>query len=171
MSAAIRSASAADAAAIASIYNWYVEHTTVTFEEEPVPASAMAERIQGVLVAHDWLVLEEGSEVLGYAYACRFHARAAYRHATESTIYLRDGVAGQGLGTKLYTELVGRTLARGYRHLIGAIALPNDASVRLHEKLGFVKVGHFARIGCKFERWIDVGHWQLERPSGGGPPP
>jgi phosphinothricin acetyltransferase len=167
MSAAIRSARAADAAAIASIYNWYVEHTTVTFEEEPVTAAAMAERIAGVLAAHDWLVLERGGELLGYAYAGRYHARAAYRHATESTIYLRHGLEGQGLGTKLYTELVARTLGRGYRHLVGVVALPNEASVRLHEKLGFVKVGHFARIGRKFERWVDVGHWQLESPSSG----
>jgi phosphinothricin acetyltransferase len=162
MSAAIRDATSADAAAIASIYNWYVAHTTVTFEEEPVPAEEMARRIEALRGAHDWLVLEGSGGVLGYAYAARYHARAAYRHATESTIYLRHGLEGQGLGTRLYGALVERTLARGYRHLIGAIALPNEPSVRLHEKLGFVKVGHFVRIGCKFGRWIDVGHWQLE---------
>jgi phosphinothricin acetyltransferase len=164
MSPEIRAATSADAAAIAAIYNWYVEHTVITFEVDPVPAAEMAQRIEAVLAAHEWLVLERGGELLGYAYAGRFHARAAYRYTTESTIYLRDGLGGQGLGTTLYSELVRRILARGYRSLIGGIALPNEASVRLHEKLGFLKVGHLTRVGRKFERWIDVGHWQLERP-------
>jgi len=165
MSPAIRTASAADAAPIAAIYNWYIEHTVITFEMDSVPPFEMARRIEVVLAAHEWLVLEHGGELLGYAYAGRFHERAAYAHATESTIYLRHGQEGQGLGTRLYTELVRRTFARGYRHLVGAIALPNEPSVRLHEKLGFVKVGQLLRIGRKFERWIDVGHWQLENPA------
>ena len=165
MSGAIRAATLADAAGVAEIYNWYIANTVVTFELDPVPASEIAQRMEAVLAAHDWLVLERGSELLGYAYAGRFHARAAYLPTTESTIYLRDGLGGQGLGTTLYAELVRRIFARGYRHLIGGIALPNEGSVRLHEKLGFVKVGHFLRVGCKFERWIDVGYWQLEKPG------
>jgi phosphinothricin acetyltransferase len=165
--ASIRSATPADAAAIAAIYNWYVAHTVITFEVEPVTADEMARRIEAVLAAHEWLVQERAGELLGYAYAGRFHARAAYRYTAESTIYLRHGLEGQGLGTPLYAELVRRTFARGYRHLVGAIALPNEPSVRLHEKLGFVKVGQLLRIGRKFERWIDVGHWQLERPETG----
>jgi phosphinothricin acetyltransferase len=165
MSRTIRTASPADAAELAALYNWYVEHTVVTFEVEPVPVEEMARRIETVLDAHDWLVLADGEELLGYAYAGRYHARPAYGRTTESTIYLRHGLEGQGLGTRLYTELVRRTFARGYRHLIGAIALPNDASVRLHEKLGFVKAGQLLRIGHKHGRWIDVGHWQLENPA------
>lgn len=165
MSAEIRTACPGDAAAVAAIYDWYVEHSVATFEVDPVPSAEMARRIETVLAAHEWLVLERGGELLGYAYAGRFRERAAYAHATESTIYLRHGLEGQGLGTQLYAELVRRTFARGYRHLVGVIALPNDASVRLHEKLGFVKVGQLVRIGRKFERWVDVGHWQLENPA------
>ena len=78
---------------------------------------------------------------------------------------LRHGLEGKGFGAPLYTELIRRTFARGYRHLVGAIALPNEPSVRLHERLGFVKAGHLFRIGCKFDRWIDVGNWQLENGS------
>jgi L-amino acid N-acyltransferase YncA len=158
----IRSATIADAASIAAIYNWYIAHTAITFEVDAVSADEMARRIAAVLAAHEWLVLDRAGELLGYAYAGRFHARAAYAHATESTIYLRHGLEGKGLGAPLYQELVLRTFARGYRHVVGAIALPNEPSVRLHERLGFVKVGQLARIGRKFERWIDVGHWQLE---------
>ena len=124
--ASIRSATPADAAAIAAIYNWYVAHTVVSFEEDPVPASEMAQRIETVLAAHDWLLLERGGELLGYSYAGHYHARAAYRWAAESTIYLRHGLEGQGLGTTLYSELVRRCFARDYRQLIGGIALPNE---------------------------------------------
>jgi phosphinothricin acetyltransferase len=161
----IRSATAADAAAIAAIYNWYVAHTVITFEVDPVSAEQMAERIRSVLSAHEWLVLESDGELLGYAYAGRFRERAAYSLATESTIYLRHGLEGKGLGGPLYAELIRRTFARGYRHLVGAIALPNEPSVRLHERLGFAKAGHLFRIGRKFDRWVDVGNWQLERPD------
>jgi phosphinothricin acetyltransferase len=165
MSPEIRAATSADAAAVATIYNWYIANTVITFEVEPVAAAEMAQRIETVLIAHEWLVFERGSELLGYAYAGRFHARAAYRYTAESTIYLRHGLEGQGFGTALYSELLHRSFARGYRQLIGGIALPNEPSVRLHEKLGFVKAGHLTRVGRKFERWIDVGHWQLESPT------
>jgi L-amino acid N-acyltransferase YncA len=161
----IRSATVADATAIAAIYNWYIANTTITFEVDPVSAEEMAQRIATVLAAHEWLVLERAGEVQGYAYAGRFRERAAYAQATESTIYLRHGLEGKGLGAPLYLELIRRIFARGYRHLVGAIALPNEPSVRLHERLGFVPAGRLARIGFKFERWIDVGNWQLERPD------
>jgi len=159
----IRSATAADAAAISDIYNWYVANTVITFEVDPVSTDEMARRIKGVLPAHEWLVLERAGELLGYAYAGRFRERAAYSQATESTIYLRHGLEGKGLGGPLYAELIRRTFARGYRHLVGAIALPNEPSVRLHERLGFVPAGRLVRIGYKFDRWVDVGNWQLER--------
>jgi L-amino acid N-acyltransferase YncA len=162
---AIRAATTADALAVAAIYNWYIANTVITFEVDPVSDDEMARRIEGVLAAHEWLVLEGEDGLLGYAYAGRFRERAAYGKATESTIYLHHGQQGKGLGGRLYAELIRRTFARGYRHLIGAIALPNDPSVRLHERLGFVKAGHLFRIGRKFDRWIDVGNWQLENGS------
>jgi len=161
----IRSATAADAAAIADIYNWYVANSTITFEVDPVSADEMARRIESVLAAHEWLVLGGEGGLLGYAYAGRFRERAAYGQATESTIYLRHDLPGKGFGAPLYAELIRRTFARGYRHMVGAIALPNEPSVRLHERLGFVKAGHLVRIGRKFDRWIDVGNWQLESGS------
>jgi L-amino acid N-acyltransferase YncA len=163
--ARIRAATPSDAAAVAAIYNWYIANTVITFEVDPVSEDEMARRIAGVLANHEWLVLERAGELLGYAYAGRFRERAAYGKATESTIYLRHGLEGKGLGGPLYSELIRRTFARGYRHLIGAIALPNDPSVRLHERLGFVPAGRLTRIGYKFDRWIDVGNWQLERPD------
>jgi L-amino acid N-acyltransferase YncA len=160
----IRRATPADAPAIAAIYNWYVENTVITFEVDPVSDAEMAQRIASTLVKYEWLVHARGSEILGYAYAARFRERAAYRFITESTIYLRNGLQGQGLGKPLYRETIARTFALGYTSLVGGIALPNEASVRLHESLGFEKVGHLHRVGWKHERWIDVGSWQLSKP-------
>ncbi len=159
----IRRATLADAPAIAAIYNWYVANTVVTFEEDPVSDAEMARRVSDVLGAYDWIVLVRDGRLAGYAYASRFRERAAYRWATESTIYLEQGLSGQGLGKRLYGALVQRIFALGYRHMVGGISLPNDRSVRLHESLGFVKVAHYPRIGKKLGRWVDVASWQLEQ--------
>ncbi len=157
----IRAASARDAASIAAIYNHYVENTTVTFEEEPFSAAVIAERIAEVTRTHPWLIHEEKGEVRGYAYGSPWRPRASYRHSAESTIYLSHSCTGSGVGTALYRELLS-SLAKIELHcVVGVIALPNPASVALHEKLGFQKVGHLEQIGRKFDTWIDVAHWQL----------
>ena len=157
--AQIRVALPSDAAAIAAIYNHYVLHTTVTFEEQALPAEEMERRIREVSLRFPWLVCEEGGEVRGYSYAGAWHARAAYRHAAESTVYLHAGATGRGLGRLLYTALLERLEAMGLHRLVGVIALPNAASVALHERLGFEKAGHLSEVGWKFGRWIDVGWW------------
>ena len=157
----IRSASFSDATAICTIYNHYIINTPITFEEEVVSEDEMAERIRETLSAFPWLVYEESGEVLGYAYASKWRTRFAYRYSAESTIYLRHDQAGRGIGHCLYAQLLSE-LRKGRLHsIIGGIALPNEASQRLHEKLGFKKVAHFEQVGWKFEKWIDVGYWQL----------
>lgn len=157
----IRDSTIADAAAIVAIYNPYVVGTTITFEEDPVTAGDMAERIAGVQAAGlPWLVAEEGGEVIGYAYATRWRVRHAYRFSVESTVYLQQGRAGSGIGSALYAALLAR-LAKAGRHLvIGGIALPNEASIALHQKMGFEKVAQFGEVGFKCGRWVDVGYWQ-----------
>src|SRR5690606_39143142 len=97
----------------------------------------------------------------GYAYAARWKGRCAYRYSVESTIYLDLGARRGGIGTVLYAALLERLRSRGYHAVIGGIALPNDASVRLHEQLGFRKVAHFPEVGFKLGRWVDVGYWQI----------
>jgi phosphinothricin acetyltransferase len=106
-------------------------------------------------------VLEQGGRVLGFAYAGTFRSRSAYRYSVETTIYLDREAQGKGLGTRLYEALIDRLRATPAHLLIAIIALPNDRSVGLHEKLGFEKAGHLQQVGRKFDRWIDVGHWQL----------
>jgi phosphinothricin acetyltransferase len=157
----IRPATTDDAGAIARIYDHYIRETVVTFEEEAVPASEMARRIETVLSASlPYLVAVETEGVVGYAYAGRWHARSAYRFSVETTIYLDAAAVGRGLGTALYGALFEDLAQRGLHVAIGGIALPNAASVALHEKLGFRKAAHYDEVGFKFGRWIDVGYWQ-----------
>lgn len=157
----IRDATPSDAAALAAIYNHYVRETVVTFEEEPVAAEEMARRLEEVLSASlPWLAAEEEGRVVGYAYATRWKARSGYRFSAEVTVYLAPDRGGRGIGSKLYGELFPRLEARGIHAVMGGIALPNEASVALHEKFGLRKVAEFKEVGFKFGRWIDVGYWQ-----------
>ncbi len=163
----IRPARIEDAAAICRIYNHYVLQTVVSFEEEPVTPEEMLRRIGKVAAADlPWLVLEEGDALVGYAYATPWKERSGYRYAVESSIYLEASAGGKGYGSSLYGELLAALRTRPLRTVIGGIALPNDASVRLHEKLGFQKVAHFERVGWKCGRWVDVGYWQLSLMEG-----
>jgi len=158
----IRPATSADAGAIAAIYNNYVATTTITFEEEAVALSEMASRITTVSAQLPWYVYERNGEVIGYAYATPWRARSAYRFSVETTVYVAPACARQGVGLQLYTALIEALRARGIQVALGGIALPNLASVALHENLGFEKVAHFKRVGRKFEQWIDVGYWELQ---------
>jgi len=158
----VRAATATDTAAIAAIYNHYVTETVVTFEEEPVAAAEIARRIDLVASASlPWLVAEAGHRVLGYAYATGFCERSAYRFSAECTVYLAPEQTGRGLGSILYGQLLPLVQVRKIHTVLGGIALPNGASVALHEKFGMRKVAHLEAVGFKFDRWIDVGYWQL----------
>ena len=158
----VRSASARDAEVIARIYNYYIENTVVTFEEEPVSAQAMAIRVAEVQsLSLPWLVAEAENTVVGYAYANKWKVRSAYRYSVETTIYLEHGYEGRGAGTALYSAVLPILRARGIHVVIGGAALPNEASVALHEKLGFERVATFRQVGFKHDRWVDVAYWQL----------
>ncbi len=157
----IRLATAADAAAIIAIYNHYINNTTISFEEQAVTEVQMQERIAEVLAKGlPWLVLEIAGALVGYAYATPWRARHAYRFSVETTVYLAPGQARRGLGRQLYEELLARLTAHGCHLAIGGIALPNPASVGLHEALGFRQVACFNEVGYKFDQWLDVGYWQ-----------
>lgn len=158
----IRPATPDDAAAIVDIYNHYVATTVISFEERPVTADEMAGRIRDVTAVLPWLVYEADGRVIGYAYATRWRVRSAYRFAAETSVYLAPGQGGQGIGSALYTELLEQLRAREIHMAIGGIAQPNPASVALHERLGFEKVAHFKQVGRKFDRWIDMGYWELQ---------
>ncbi len=157
----LRDATAADGVALAAIYNPFIATTTISFEEDPVSGEEMALRIAEVQGAGlPWLVAEEAGRILGYAYAGKWKARRAYRHSVECSVYVAPDAQGRGLGTRLYEALFERAKAIGAHAVIGGVAMPNAASVALHEKLGMAKVAQFREVGFKFGRWIDVAYWQ-----------
>lgn len=158
----IRNVSPADAAEIAQIYNHYIANTIITFEEEVVSGDIISERIKEVQLSQlPWLVAEQEGDILGYSYASKWHGRCAYRFSTEVTVYLDPDHVGKGIGSGLYSNLLAALKSQGIHAALGGIALPNEASIKLHEKMGFLKVAQFKEVGFKFNRWIDVGYWQL----------
>ena len=166
----IRAATAAEAAAIAAIYAPYVEESVVSFEAEAPDRTEMRRRIEGGGDLYPWFVGEVDGAVAGYAYASAFRARAAYRFTVETSVYLAPAAQGRGLGERLYRTLIETLTAQGFTQAIGAITLPNPASVHLHEKLGFVQAGTYRRVGYKFGRWLDVSLWQRALAEPGHPP-
>ena len=157
----VRAAGAGDAAAIAAIYNHFVLHSAISFEEEAVSADNMAQRIDDVQRASlPWLVAERDGALLGYAYATKWRVRHAYRFSVETSVYLAPDAAGHGTGSILSAALLEQLRRAGCHLVIGGIALPNPASIALHEKFGFEKVAHFKEVGFKFGAWRDVGYWQ-----------
>lgn len=161
LAATIRDVSANDAGPICAIYNHYIEQTYITFEETPLSRLDIQERIAEVEAGQlPWLVAECGDEIAGYAYASKWKGRCAYRHTVEVTVYLAQAFTGQQIGAQLYGALFDRLRERSVHVAVGGIALPNAASVALHEKMGMKKVAHFEQVGYKFDEWIDVGYWQ-----------
>src|SRR5258706_11941380 len=139
----IRLATDDDAAAIAEIYAPIVRDSATSFELVPPGADEMRARVRDVLKLAPWLVREDDGVVVGYAYATKFRARPAYRFTVETSIHVREGVRGRGVGRSLYDELFRRLAAQGFRRLVAGITLPNAASVALHEAFGFAPVGVF----------------------------
>lgn len=157
----LRPAEKRDAKAMASIYSHYILNTHATFETDPVDDSAFEHRLHDHPGKLPWLVLTDADSVLGYCYAAPWKARSAYARSVEVSIYMHPDAGGRGLGRWAYAQMLEQL---GDVHAVMAgIALPNAASIRLHEALGFVKVAHFSEVGYKFGRWIDVGYWQLLR--------
>jgi phosphinothricin acetyltransferase len=164
----IRAATPEDAAAIAGIYRYYVENTVISFEETAPDADQLAARMLAE-PRLPWLVVEIDGAVAGYAYASRHRARDAYRWAADCSIYLSPGIQRGGWGRRLYTELVDLLRTLNYTAAFAGVTLPNPASERLHEVMGFQPVGVYRGVGYKADRWWDVGWWQLdlspERPA------
>lgn len=164
MSAAItiKSATLADAPAIAAIYAHHVRNGTASFEIEPPDAGEIARRIEKTLAAGaPWLVArEEGCGIAGYAYAGPLHARAAYRFTCEDSIYIDHRRRGRGIGTALLAALLDACKAAGFRQVVALIAGTEPASVALHARAGFVETGRWTSVGRKHGQWLDVLHMQ-----------
>ncbi len=157
----LRAATPADAAPIAAIYAPIVRDTFISFETTPPSAADMGARIAAGVAQLPWLVAEDAAgTVAGYVYASRHRERAAYRWSVDTTAYVRADCRGLGLGRRLYDALFDELRALGYFQAFAGIALPNAASVRLHEAVGFVQLGVYRQVGFKCGQWRDVGWWQ-----------
>ncbi|MBV5303756.1 MAG: N-acetyltransferase [Chlorobium sp.] len=161
----VRACESKDIAAICAIYNHFIKNTTITFEEETLSEVDMQVRVESYQKIYPWLVGCHQGSVVGYTYATRWKERIAYRHTAEATIYVKAGAAGNGYGKALYSALLESLCKTGCHVVLGCIALPNEASVGLHESFGFRKVAHFCEVGRKFGQWLDVGYWELQLPS------
>lgn len=157
----IRAASPEDAEAIAAIYRPVVIETAISFELEPPSQQEMRARIEKTLQSLPWLVSLDGQgEVEGYVYASRHRERAAYQWAVDVSAYVRADARGRGVGRRLYEALFAELARLGYFQAFAGIALPNEASVALHESVGFEPLGIYRNVGYKHGRWRDVGWWQ-----------
>ena len=158
----IRTATLADAAQIVEIYNYYIETSHATFELETIDAAEMENRLRETFQKnYPFYVCEINGEIVGYAYGRYFRPRRAYLHSIEVSVYIKNGFEGKSIGTLLYQKLIPEILEKGFHAVIAGVSLPNEASIRLHEKFGFEKVAHFREVGFKFGRWIDVAYWEL----------
>lgn len=158
----IRPSVPADASALADIYNFYIKNSHATFETAEVSIAEMESRLTETQDSgYPFCVAVNDGETVGYAYGRRFRPREAYRHSVEISVYIRSGNEGQGIGTRLYEVLIPELGRLGFHSIIAGVSLPNDASIKLHERFGFEKVAHFREVGNKFGRWIDVAYWQL----------
>lgn len=159
----IRDVTLNDAEALTTMYNHYIETSAVTFEETIIDTDEMRSRIQMIHFDNKFpfIVFEEDGSVLGYAYATKFRERVAYRFTVESTVYVDPAHFGKGIGKQLYSVLIDQLKTNQFHSVIGVITLPNEPSVQLHESFGFKKAGHFREVGFKFNKWMDVGYWEL----------
>jgi phosphinothricin acetyltransferase len=157
---AVRLANEGDAAAIAAIYLPYVEGSRISFEETPPDAAEIVRRMRSPI--YPWLVMEDDGGVAGYASTSSMRAREAYRWSVETGIYIAPEMQGRGLGTSLLAAHLELLERQGFVTIVAGIALPNDASVALHEKLGFTLSGIERGVGYKVGQWIDVGRWQRD---------
>lgn len=168
----IRAAELADAGAIAAIYAPYVATSAVSFETEAPSGQVMRARMKAANGHYPWLVAtaNDSSVILGYAFATRFREREAYRFVVETSVYVAGELQRQGVGRLLFEALVDTLRAQEFTQAIAAIALPNEASIALHESLGFRRAGVYREVGYKHGQWRDVGLWQLSLAEPKNPP-
>lgn len=152
----IRNAQVEDAANLVAIYAPYVEKTAITFETQVPAVEDFANRIEKTLKKFPYLVAVEEGQIVGYAYASTYYARAAYDWTVEMSVYVQKEARGKGIGTLLYNALEKELTARGFKNFLACIALPNPASIALHEKRGYQQVAHFKKVGYKFGTWHDI---------------
>ena len=155
----VRIAKAEDGSDIAKIYAPIVRDTFISFEEVPPSAAEMADRIEPTLITHPWLVIENEGKLIAYAYATPHRSRAAYKWSTDVSAYVHAEARRTGAARALYQSLFATLVRQGFATAFAGIALPNEASVAFHKKMGFEAIGTYPRVGFKKGSWRDVSWW------------
>ncbi|MBV8180582.1 MAG: N-acetyltransferase [Mycobacterium sp.] len=155
----VRLATEDDLAEVCKIINYFIENSFVNFRTEPQSVDEWRDDWRRLHSPFPWLVATD-DRVVGVAYAVPFHGRAAYQWTAEATVYVDPSSQRRGAGDALYTELLARLRRQGFHSVVAVIALPNEPSVRLHERHGFIRVGQLVEAGYKLGAWHDVGFWQ-----------
>jgi phosphinothricin acetyltransferase len=158
----VRPATDEDLERVGEIVNHYIENSVFNFRTEPQTLDELRAQWMQRHQRFPWLVATDDDRVIGVAYAGPWNERAAYRWTVESTIYVDPSAHRRGVGDALYAELLNRLRQQGFHSAVAVIALPNDPSVRLHERHGFARVGHLLQAGYKHDAWHDVGFWQCQ---------
>lgn len=153
------------------IYRPYVMETPISFETEAPTLEEFQKRVSEKFGKFPWLVCEVQNQVVGYAYAGPFRSRSAYQWSLESSVYVRRGFQCKGIGKALYEKLLDILKEQGVVNVIGGMTIPNEASLRLHEHFGFVKVAQLKDAGYKLGQWWDIGYWQLQLRKPDSPKP
>jgi L-amino acid N-acyltransferase YncA len=153
----LRPTQASDCYAIAEIYNFYIENSVVTFDEQKMETSQWEEKLEYLnkLKLPFIVAASDQGEILGFSYAAPWRQKSAFRTTVEDSIYLRPAATGKRIGTKLLEELLVQCKAAGVKEVVAVISDSGaDSSVRLHEQFGFVRQGHLGKVGYKFDRWL-----------------
>ena len=156
----IRLATAADLGLINAIYNYYVQSSTCTYQEEPSTEAERAAWFAERGAEHPVTVAEAGGEVVGWGSLSRFKSRSAYRRTVENSVYVRHDQHRRGVGAALLADLINRAAALGHHVIIAGIDAEQTPSVAIHQRFGFKHVGHLREVGFKFGRWLDVIYMQ-----------
>ncbi|MDP5158613.1 MAG: GNAT family N-acetyltransferase [Flaviramulus sp.] len=150
-----------DTQQLLDIYNYYVLNSTATFDDIELDIETFSEKLSLINRDYPFLVFEDNNQLLGYSYGSKFRPKPAYNKTVEATVYIKNGNFGKQIGSHLYTELLRLLKLENYHVVLGVLTLPNEGSVKLHEKFGFTQVAHLKQVGFKFGNWQDVGFWQL----------
>ena len=157
----LRPATAEDSAAIAAIYDHHVRHGTASFDSDgPNPEQWAAKIVDVQGRGWPFLVADQDGQAVAYAYATQFRDRPAYAWTCENSIYVAPDAIGQGIGSRLLTELIEQARASGFHQMIAVIGGGEPASVALHAKLGFIERGRMKDVGVKFGRTLDTVYMQ-----------
>jgi phosphinothricin acetyltransferase len=155
----VRLATEDDLVHVRDIVNYFIENTVINFRTEPQSLDDWRDSWRRRHSRFPWLVAAD-DRIVGVAYAAPWNDRAAYQWTAEVTVYVDPSRQRRGVGDALYTELLDRVRRKGFHSVVAVIALPNEPSVRLHERHGFTRVGQLIEAGYKREAWHDVGFWQ-----------